>query len=111
MSTFASSFAEFAGGRLADHFGESVTYTPASGSASTIRAILTRQQVETIGNMGDGAYAYSVTAWLRKADVPTLTIRKDTIAFKVNTWDAATVTRAIQECIEQTADMYLVRLQ
>lgn len=111
MSTFASNYADFAGGRLADYFGESVTYTPSGGSATSIQAILTRQQVETIGNMGDGAYAYSVTAWIRKADVPTLTIRKDTIAFKVNTWDAATVTRVIQECVEQTADMYLVRLQ
>lgn len=111
MSQFDSLFATFAAPVLTENMGESVTYTPATGTASTIRAIIIREQAQAVGSMGDVAYRYSVTAWVRKADIATLTVRKDTIAYKVNSWDASTVTRVIEECIQQTADMYFVRLQ
>lgn len=111
MSTFAASFVSFAAPMLLDQFAETVTYTPSGGSATSIDAILIRQQVETIGGMGEVGHRTSITAWMRESDVSTLAKNADTIAYKVSTTDAASVTSKVMEVLERTAGMVHVRLQ
>lgn len=114
MSQFDSLFASFAAPVLLDGvsgFGEAVTYTPTGGAATAIEAIVIRQQVETIGGMGEVGHRMSITAWVRQSDVPNLTKNADTIAYKVSTDDAASVPGKIMEVIERTGGMVYLRLQ
>lgn len=86
--------------------GDSVTYTPSGGSATTIYAIVNRDGIVVDGvNPGD-ILNFVTTIQVSKADVTTVTKNVDTVALKRNSDDASDTTMTVQSIIDESGGMW-----
>lgn len=110
MATFADIHKAGFDRVLSDMYGETVTYTPDSGSATSISVIVERDAVDTVptdrGNVPRRARRIRVS----KTDVATVTIGGDTVAVKTMADDATATTYRIGAILEDHGGVWLLDL-
>lgn len=78
MSQFATDFATGAVGDLLAYFGQEITFTPHSGSAQTINAIVTGEGFSA-RETDPRLHGYEAIIKIAKSDVATVTVNGDVV--------------------------------
>lgn len=110
MSRFATAHQSIGAPALLAQHGETVTYTPDGGDATSVSAIVYREPIESRGPDGNVRLEYALSIALSKADVATVTTGADTVALKKRSNSASDTTFRVTSIVEQSGGMWLLGL-
>lgn len=91
-------------------FGEDVVFTPKGGPGVTIKAEIIRNSLGLRSTDQGKRLEYAREAWVRREDVPTLTLQGDTLACKKRITDTSNTTFPVTALLEETAGMWRLKL-
>lgn len=89
-------FGELSCPRLLARFGETVTYTPSGGSATSITALVFREVLAPVPTDPTSRVEYGYAIWVQSSDVSNPVIGTDTVALKRHRGESATHTRTVR---------------
>lgn len=95
---------------LLEKFGESVSYTPRGGAATTITAVIVRRPLQVVDEMHGPVIEYARSAWISRSDAPTLNINGDALSCRARIEDAANSAFRLSALLNQAAGMWHVSL-
>lgn len=104
-SSFDTLYNSVAHAPLQSRFGETVSYTPTGGAASSISAIVERGQMRSVSPQTGIIYEYELAVWVSTDDVAALTVGADTIAAKRRVTDASNTTFVVKALDQQSGSM------
>lgn len=110
LSTFETRFRDFPAERLLAEFGETVTYTPSGGSATSITAIVRREALQSFPEDRSSRVEYGLNVWVSSDDVPTVVVQGDTVAIEKRRGSGETDTFKVKAILSQTGGMWKLSL-
>lgn len=111
MSRFNDIGQEYAVPALQEQHGETIGYTiTPPGIAAEIVAVVNRQLLETLGPGGEVRIDYVIDILVSQADVPAVTVNKDTVSVKKRLTDVGETTFTVSELLASDGGWWHLRV-
>jgi hypothetical protein len=86
--------------------GESITYTPSGGQATTIKAVVNRGYIVDVGD--PSVLDYEISISVSRDDIAAVVVGADTVAIKRDLDDSSATTMTVRKILDQSGGAWLL---